>query len=692
MKIAISLPKIRTAFFAVLIFVFLFPNIKDIYAQWQPIAKFNGFITCIYSIDNDSVIFVGAGDNLWRSSDFGKSWIPLGLQGVSSIQFKDGLHGWLTQLLVSVRNNQYVGTPNTVLRTSDAGLTWASVYPDSALPNSILYQPASQKLFLLQWDKFPSAVSTDDGNTWQNIAPYNLNRNGMTFTNDHHGVITMVNNATVINGKIVQDDTVLVTDDDGLTWKESVMGQETWQPVAIPGTDTVIAFGENPRGGGDWPLAWTVNRSTDGGYTWVQPKTEPNFFNTGDNLWCDCGSVIVTQSSYYWDSNSKPMGIVISTDIGDTWASIGGPTHWAVDTRFFYSGQYIYAGDSNSDPTTLWRYAVHHYPTITYPANLQTCSHIDTSFHISFSNTCFGIPASLDSFALSGSPAFSLQPLATPHTLANEEDIALHYNPIPSARDTALLHLYFNQHGDRKDTILQFTGAGPQPDYVSLRCVLSASHAAAGKTFSVDIFPDQSINNAGLDTISFSLNYTNDLLNFVPTGSSSIGQISVQNGEASIPISIIGNNLTLDPTKPIVTLTFEAMLSDTLHTTLAISEPKANPSHKSYGECVLSLTADSTPFNLDLVCGDSLILAAMQGAPPFSIVSIQPNPASSSIEVNLSKLSPVAYSLFDALGHSVLSGTDTPQKLDVTFLPSGGYYIRLNSNGYVQTRKIEIKR
>jgi len=102
--------------------------------------------------------------------------------------------------------------------------------------------------------------------------------------------------------------------------------------------------------------------------------------------------------------------------------------------------------------------------------------------------------------------------------------------------------------------------------------------------------------------------------------------------------------------------------------------------------------SDSVEIDFNLGCGDSLILAAMNDAPPFSIVSIQPNPASSSIEINLSKTSPVTYSLFDALGHSVLSGTDVPSKLDVTSLPNGGYYIRLNSNGYVQTRKIEVER
>jgi len=691
MKIKFIISKSRAASFGALLFIFLLNPQKNVFAQWQQLQTFDSFTTCIYSIDQDSIIFVGTRKDLWRSSDFGRTWIQLSLPWVSSIQFKDGLHGWLTQCISKVKNNNFVGTPNCVLRTSDGGLTWNSIYPDSAYPTSILYQPTSQKLFLIQFKQFPSAVSIDDGNTWQNIAPYNLNRCGMTFSNDHHGIITMCNNDTVINAMSVINDTVLITDDDGRTWTKAVMGEETWQPVSIPGTDTVVAFGEIPFGG-NWP--WVLNRSTDGGYTWSQPKVQPVFGNTGDNHWIDCASIIMTQSSIGWFSKGPAIGMVYSTDLGDSWISIGGPTHGTFDTRFFYSGQYIYAGDSNSKPTTVWRYQVHHYPTITYPGSLQTCMPFDTSFHISFTNTCFGIPTSLDSFAFSGSSNFQLQPLSTPFTLANEQDIGLHYAPQSGSHDTAWLHLYFNQHGDRKDTILTFIGSGPQPDHVSLHLAPSATHVQPGKNFSLDIYPDASASDAGLDTISFTIHYWNDLLNLLNPSA----PITVQNGEATVPITIIGNNLSLDPKIPIATLNFEAMLTDTIRTTLALTSPIANPSDKSYTECVLSLSADSTPFNLDLICGDTTIITAMEHTPPFSIKSVQPNPAGNEITIRVAGGVPATLlqlELFDALGRGQDVRSTSLQSgvvLDVSGVPSGVYFIRLSANGYVQSRSVVIQK
>jgi hypothetical protein len=192
----------------------------------------------------------------------------------------------------------------------------------------------------------------------------------------------------------------------------------------------------------------------------------------------------------------------------------------------------------------------------------------------------------------------------------------------------------------------------------------------------------------------FTLHYWNDLLNYIPNSSISTGPISVQNGEASLPIIIIGTNISFDPSVPIGTLNFETMLTDTIHTTLALTDAIANPSDGSYASCVLSLTSDSTPFQLDLACGDSTILVAWNSGQPFSIESIQPNPASSSIEINLLSSSSVTYTLFDALGRSILSNTALGQKIDidVSSVSAGIYYLRVSFNGYVQSRSISIAR
>ena len=108
----------------------------------------------------------------------------------------------------------------------------------------------------------------------------------------------------------------------------------------------------------------------------------------------------------------------------------------------------------------------------------------------------------------------------------------------------------------------------------------------------------------------------------------------------------------------------------------------------------------STPsdFQVELICGDSIILDAMNDAPPFSIISVQPNPASSSIIVSVSVVrgpgSGIEFEIFDALGQTVLTQHSalSTEHLDVSSLPSGIYFLRLSANGYVQSRQVVIER
>jgi hypothetical protein len=127
--------------------------------------------------------------------------------------------------------------------------------------------------------------------------------------------------------------------------------------------------------------------------------------------------------------------------------------------------------------------------------------------------------------------------------------------------------------------------------------------------------------------------------------------------------------------------------------------------HRLNCDCEALSTANSDSVEIDFTsgCSDSLILAAMQSQPPFSIVSIQPNPASSSIAVTVSGVrepgSGIDIEMFDVLGERV--GIPSPSSfipqpssfaIDVSQIPSGLYFIRLSQDGYVQTRSVAIER
>ena len=95
-------------------------------------------------------------------------------------------------------------------------------------------------------------------------------------------------------------------------------------------------------------------------------------------------------------------------------------------------------------------------------------------------------------------------------------------------------------------------------------------------------------------------------------------------------------------------------------------------------------------------CGDSTLVAAMQGAPPFSIESIIPNPARTELTVRVvgAGAGAITCELFDALGNSVLTEHFAPSTLhlDVSSLPSGIYFLRLSSGVYAISRSVAIER
>jgi photosystem II stability/assembly factor-like uncharacterized protein len=199
--------------------------------------------------------------------------------------------------------------------------------------------------------------------------------------------------------------------------------------------------------------------------------------------------------------------------------------------------------------------------------------------------------------------------------------------------------------------------------------------------------------NIGIDTAHFAIHYDPNSLSLeslnIPAGWSILDSSS---SVGTLNLTIISSSAIPLPT-PALQLTFGTYLSST---SAKVYLDSANLIGQRLNcDCAaLSLAPpDSVQINFT-GCGDSLILAALNDSLPFYIKSIQPNPASSSIEINLSPSVLVTYTLFDALGRSVLSNSNGASSfsLDVSNMPSGIYYLRLTQNGYVQSRSISIAR
>ena len=645
----------------------LFPGAA--HCQWMLVAKLpTSVIEDIIPLRGGSVIIVCADSGIFRSADAGVTWSKLPGFGTGyNVDFKNDTVGWLSA--DPLQDTPYYGT--RMLRTTDAGLTWATLTTPSP-PLHISYQQSTSKLFCVSWVPSGStSYSTDDGDTWHTAA---TSRNGIAFVDDNRLVVGDAGGM------------VSVSNNAGKTWNDvGTASNETWQPLAIPGTDTILSASEQG----------TACYSPDAGSSWIPLPSTPSHTFTGTATWCNCGDVVLSQSM-----RSKAGGVMYSSDIGQTWSSLGGPTN-AWDTRFFSGQDYVYAGNDHGE---LWRYSIRRNPTVTSPDSIRSCDVKDTTLHISFTNACFGIPATLDSIAITGSSAFGFPSLKLPHPLASEESLTLRYSPRIGLRDTARIYLRFNQHGDVKDTVMWVYGNAVPEQSLSLRCAASVSHAGIGAPTVVGIYPNKVLRGVFLDTIQFTLAYTGDVLQFLTANSTdavSFGSPTRQGTEELLPISITGKDLSFDPANPIATLSFNTVLSDSLHTRLSIRNPKANPGDPSYTACALSLSSDSDSFSVDLVCRDSLLLRFMSTGSPFQIKGVQPNPLSSSTTLNLSSTESASaqITIHNLLGTEVarlfsgeLGAGEHSFTWDAHGIPPGMYECVVRMGGSVQHVPIILER
>jgi hypothetical protein len=210
------------------------------------------------------------------------------------------------------------------------------------------------------------------------------------------------------------------------------------------------------------------------------------------------------------------------------------------------------------------------------------------------------------------------------------------------------------------------------------------------------------------DEVDFDLVYNDDILSY----NNAIQPDIKYTGKTKLANGLTDRSFAMNPASDrdtIATLQFLSYLSNRDSTTLSLAHQQFIASGVQSPPCVATMdtTSSTSNFQLDLVCGDSILLSVMNGGRlPFSIQSIQPNPASSNVTVTVygesvsgvrEPGSGIEFEMFDVLGNSVLtqhsaSAAEDTEHLDVSSLPSGVYFLRLSANGYVQSRQVVIER
>lgn len=682
----------------VLLLVFgLFFHSNRLVAQWQQIFTFpNKEVPCLFFLNDfgkPNIGFAGVNrEGVMKTTDGGKSWYKVNCPidpilnskvPATSITFKNEFEGW------------YISQASVhCYHTTDAGENW-SILTTQALYNSIYYNKLKQRLFCTSFETSSGGdvlFSNDGGNNWQEyISSTTHGTLGIAFSDDLHGCFSVI-------GSPKGD--FLYTTDGGDSWGTSSIQEECWQPLGLPNTKILFALNEgdintNPVG--------ELYRSDNGGINWrkiFQYRIQNDFPVTG-TISRVLDSVLLFQTT----TNSSE-GFMSSTDGGYTWTPLCGPVG-VIDTKFYSFDSYIYACDkygnlwlnttgigSNSNP----QLSKNNISLVSEFCNVKEDTLILTLF-----DSCNGRLAELLEASISGSSRFSVTGGGIPRTIIPNDTLRIIYTPDPhSALDeSATLRLKFKLGWKVFDTIITITGRNitPQLD-IALTPTVVNNNITAGNIAECAIYSSERVDKRGLNTIAFNLVYNNDLLEVESISSqsgtnASYGSAIIIDRTATLPITLTGNDITIEKHTSLINVKFKTFLTDTATSTIEVSSIQLNNDDPNYRNCTLSATGNSTTFEQASICGDSILREYMFGGELPRILNIKPNPAYEDILVTFNSLvsGQATLQVINDIGDVSFEGKivvtqgQNIHQVILSSLSSGTYFVRLQIGKDVVTGK-----
>lgn len=423
--------------FLLLLLVAALPSLAQA-QSWTSVHAFSGMINSVKVLDQEgapATILVGLTGDIELSIDngatFNPSTFPSFTGTVTDFTFMDVDTGW-----ASIINN---GSVPGVFYTTDGGLSWKPLTAAPAEANDVYYNKSNGRLFVSS-PTDSAAYSTDLGKTWTKFGPVGMT--GYAFSDAMTGVLA---SATSLNGA-----SYLRTTDGGITWLPTLMMQDGWQPVGIPGTN--MFFVTDPV-----LTDQHMYGSRDGGFSWF---SVPSYFATQPT-----GTVRGDLCQMYATSQS---GVFASTDDGVTWLSMAGSPTSPPLTRFYVTATSIYAFNLKTllrsprgaamafDQATPF----HMLPNF---VQFQTagCTTIDTLIKL-YGCACTNtqILSTSVTAVTPGSTSFSVVPGTLPRPLCALDSMHIRYQPNSSLPDTADIHIQFRVGTVTHDTTIRVAGPG----------------------------------------------------------------------------------------------------------------------------------------------------------------------------------------------------------------------------------------
>src|SRR5688572_22853212 len=290
---------------------------------------------CGYFFDDMTGVVGGGKQNdlpvILRTTDGGASWnvtsTPFNNNGYpTSIYFIDATTGY-----ASIRSPNFPTT--TLWKSTDGGISWFDV--TSAFNTGdeayMCIWATSKALIATAWYGI-GGISVNDGASWQqtftrdDFVPGpnidNQKSNGIYFTDDLHGVVTMGPNNPQPSGN-----RCFFTQDGGLTWQRSWDFIEAWSVYGLKNSRTFFLAPEGDNGSNR-----DIMRSDDGGFSWRSVFAFPDNIDMTGHI-DGRGNILYIQVQ---DQSNMP-GLFRSDDLGASWKFVGGPEH-EEDSRFCLAG------------------------------------------------------------------------------------------------------------------------------------------------------------------------------------------------------------------------------------------------------------------------------------------------------------------------------------------------------------------